>query len=296
MARNCRTWTTLFIISAVILLLPNFCSGQYFCVTKCNDFKETNGFTKSSNCRVCEVCPDPPSCSSGLLEPPQSFLETPHPGIIVRQENGRTVVAKVLKGSPAVAAGVRPGGEIVRINGRSVLDSSGENQWSFAGNPVTLLTLRRGGSELVVSVKLVELRRLVENAWSGRIKSVALTPGMAPSADQPQTTFTVGVRTVRKRGQLVVAAILDEGPANRAGIRPGDEIVMLNGALASELTDRAVNDILGSDSEVALKMTLRRDGMQRDLVLCSEGLAHILGRMDSPYDLALGATAVAQAR
>jgi membrane-associated protease RseP (regulator of RpoE activity) len=149
---------------------------------------------------------------SGSPQQADSYLDSLHPGIVLRGEADHFVVAKVLPESPAVAAGLRAEDEITRINGRSILDSTVENQWSFAGNPMTFLTVRRGGIEKVVPVKLVPLRQLVENVWlRDSIKSAAFTPGLCASAAQPVSTFTLGIRTVRTRGRLVVSAILEGG-------------------------------------------------------------------------------------
>ena len=74
----------------------------------------------------------------------------------------------------------------------------------------------------------------------------------------------VGMEIDVKNGVLTVVAPLQGTPAQKAGVKPGDEIVAINGASTAGIsTNEAVNEIRGPKGSV-VDLTIVRDGKQLD--------------------------------
>ena len=127
---------------SVVLATPSAFS-QLICVTCYGDFKVSNGFFTSQVCNPRVICPG--SLGSRVAPLSASFLESPNPGIVARQENGKLLVVAVLKGSPATVAGVRTGDEILTINGKIPGTASCKRSagWSTDGLTTSLGTASR---------------------------------------------------------------------------------------------------------------------------------------------------------
>lgn len=79
-------------------------------------------------------------------------------GMILRDETGGPVVASVLKGLPAEAAGVKPGDRLVKVDGKTVTKASealGHSGAFSAGKKVSL-ALERDGKPVEISLELAK--------------------------------------------------------------------------------------------------------------------------------------------
>ncbi len=147
----------------------------------------------------------------------------------------------------------------------------------FAGGTGTGMIIEsQNSTRLVVSKDSVGEMRLVEDAWNltrdkyvdktattpqklaygsiaGMIDSLGdtghstfLTPEQVKQVNQEeQGTFQgIGVEVQEKNGQVVIVAPFDGSPAQKAGLRPGDAIVAVNGQSINTVAD-AVRLILG---------------------------------------------------
>jgi S1-C subfamily serine protease len=283
--------TKYLLLVAVFFSIPSICQGQ--CQTRCNDYETCDGWAYSARCRVCTYCPPPPSCSCGAVQS-SSYLDVLHPGLVLGEADGRVIITRILRGSPALLAGLKPGDEVVKLNGKSlsILDCESQRWGSEAYPEVSSVTVKRGTEENTVSISLVPLRLLVENAWRGSI-------GMVVSNEKDTfiyegtDTFTVGIRAARRGSRTMIVAILEGSPASRAGLEPGDELIMLNGTPVSALGD----DVLGrafSKLDPGSTFTIRRVSIQRNVNLGAEGLAQILTRVESKQTLKMEPTRIAQ--
>jgi serine protease Do len=178
------------------------------------------------------------------------------------------VVQDVIPGSPAAAAGLRPGDRITHVNGRPFDSYLALLRKISLLAPGTLvrLTAQRGTAPA---------RELV--ARVGEPPAQRPQPGQEAPAMEPAPQDPVGVtvadltaeaaRRLRAQGPGVwVAAVEAGGPAARAGLRVGDVVVEIDGQRVSSAEDfRALVAQLGGGKKLTLR--LERRGQLRNVVL-----------------------------
>jgi regulator of sigma E protease len=148
----------------------------------------------------------------------------------------RPIIGVVDDGSPAAAAGLLPGDEIVKIDGRP------QASWEEAGfallvRPDTTLrlTIRRGGE-----LRDVELR-------SGSTKEMVGTIGVYP--------------LVR------IGAVIEKSPAEAAGLRPDDAIVRIGDQPIRSFED--IVPIVAESKGQPLELHVFRDGKMRTVAVAA---------------------------
>ncbi|MEM6597356.1 MAG: S41 family peptidase [Cyanobacteria bacterium P01_C01_bin.69] len=81
----------------------------------------------------------------------------------------------------------------------------------------------------------------------------------------------VGIRIQGQDRSLIIISTLDGSPAARAGIVPGDEILIIDGRSAHNLSIENATQIIRGDSGSQLSLTVRRqDGSEETLILTRE--------------------------
>jgi serine protease Do len=143
------------------------------------------------------------------------------------------LVRNVESGGPAERAGIEVGDIILRFDGRSIERSSDLPRIvgnTKPGSKVPLTVWRRGQNrDLSITVAEMEPDRA---ARAGQPGGRQPAPGAAPAPAVNALGLGVADLTDERRSQLrvkngvVVEAV--EGPAARAGIRPGDVILQMN--------------------------------------------------------------------
>lgn len=133
------------------------------------------------------------------------------------------LVSSVEKGSPAEKAGIEPGDVILKLNGKEISRSAELPPLvtDIAPGAQARLEIWHKGKSKEVSVSVGEMktaRAKVENNSAGKGKL-----GLAVRPLTPEERKQVEVS-----GGLLVEDV-DNGPATRAGIRPGDVILSVNG-------------------------------------------------------------------
>ena len=133
------------------------------------------------------------------------------------------LVSSVEKGSPAEKAGVEPGDVIVKLDGKEVADSAqlpGRVAEIQPGATAKLEVVRKGATkELAVTVGELKDKKVAANAGGQQEPSRLGVAARPLDADEQRQAGVKG-------GLLVEDA---SGAAARAGIRPGDVILAVNG-------------------------------------------------------------------
>ncbi len=81
----------------------------------------------------------------------------------------------------------------------------------------------------------------------------------------------IGLRLQKQDQELTVVSVLDQSPAKRAGIRPGEKILIIDGRSSRNLTTEGASQLIRGDSGSQLSVTLRRlDGSEETLILTRE--------------------------
>lgn len=177
------------------------------------------------------------------------------------------LVAMVVEGSPAAAAGLEAGDVIVRFDGAAVSEMR-ELPRAVAlaevGREVEVMAVR-GGEELSFKVVLGELEEAEERlAEGGAAPEQADGSGMllgmtlAPVTDEAARRFGLAEGA---RG-LIVTEVMADGPAAAAGIRPGD--LVLEVARRPVASVQGMRDLVAAAREAdvrALVIRVEREGV-----------------------------------
>ncbi len=173
----------------------------------------------------------------------------------------KPVVGELLPGSPAELAGVRPGEEIVAVDGKT---TSG---WSA----VNLQLVKRLGETGSLRLELVtpgdSLARQVDVPLQAWLRG----------AHDPDPLAGLGIRPWRPQVPARLAHLDESGPAAAAGLRLGDHLLSLDGQPVGDWADwvRAIQQRPGETVRVGFE----RDGLVQELsiTLAERGQTGYLG-------------------
>jgi len=163
-----------------------------------------------------------------------------HPGVFP------LVIAEVQPGSPADKAGLRPGDQVVEVNGRIPESFIRFNELvGDSENQTARIHVRRNGTRLTASVSMMKNSDLLRARLGGSLQE--LTPELARE-------FQVGVLD-----GLLVAGVEEDGPLARVGLAKGDLIAGINGQRLHDLARATLAvSAVGSGEEVTLMVIGRR--------------------------------------
>jgi regulator of sigma E protease len=168
-------------------------------------------------------------------------------------ESEPAVIGRVVEGSPAEGAGLRPGDRIIEVDGRETPD------WEA----LSMAVLPKAGREITV----VALRENVR-------QRVRLTP-------VGQTQYEIGDIGIQPLVHPQIAAVTDGEPADKAGLRRGDVILAVDG-LQDVQNEALVNHIRSHDGK-PVTLTVRRDDTVRQIAVTPQNLR--IGVQLSPFEV-----------
>ncbi|WP_160122764.1 S41 family peptidase [Rhodovarius lipocyclicus] len=123
-------------------------------------------------------------------------------------------------------------------------------------------------------VEPVQDRDLVENAINGMLTGLDPHSGYLNPRNfrdmQVQTRGEfggLGIEVTQENGYIKVISPIDDTPAARAGIRPGDLIVNLNGTSTQGLTLQEAVEQMRGERGSAIRLTIRREGERNPIEL-----------------------------
>lgn len=97
--------------------------------------------------------------------------------------------------------------------------------------------------------------------WPARLSTLGCVLALALPAGCAARTGTIGaVLGQDPEGRLFVREAPEDLAAARGGVRPGDEILLIDGRDARAMTPRAVHAALAGEIGETVRLTLVRDG------------------------------------
>ena len=151
---------------------------------------------------------------------------------------GEAVVGFVEANSPAAAAGIQAGDRIVAIDGKN------RPNWEHVEARVMI----NGGHTIPVTLNR-----------AGQVIEASLTP-------EKQGPNDAGHSGMRPKNLVtnVIGQVASDSPAERSGLKPGDEIVAVNGTNLKE-TGRGVSEIIQTLTAETFPVSILRDGNVMDI-------------------------------
>ncbi len=149
--------------------------------------------------------------------------------------------------SPAAAAGLAPGDEIVKINGRAI------STWEELDMAVS--------SKPDLDIQFVVRRGAAE-------RDVTVRPATSRISMQTDSTFEVGTIGVLPDTYPIIDAVNPGDPAEKAGVQRGDKIKRIEGTRM--VYSRNVSDLLRTRGGQETTIVVERDGAERTLVVTPE--------------------------
>jgi len=159
----------------------------------------------------------------------------------------RPVIGAVEPASLAASAGLVAGQEIVSVDGKAT------NGWSA----VNLQLVRRLGESGVLRVGVLD-----EGATAERQHEIKLDQWLK-GADEPDPIQSLGLRPWRPVISPVLAEIDPKGPAAAAGLKTGDKLLSLDGAVLNDW--QQVVDSVRARPEAKVQLRVERDGSVLDI-------------------------------
>jgi hypothetical protein len=145
-------------------------------------------------------------------------------GMAMSEADGVTVES-VAAGTPAAKAGIAAQDEIQSINGQPIV-STADIQWVLHTSPDSTalkVEVARGAEKKTLTVALSGPWRHYDFTWRCSTGDMRLGMQLDPLADDERPKF--GLRA----GGLKVKNAWPQGPAGRAGFKPGDVLLAING-------------------------------------------------------------------
>ncbi len=141
------------------------------------------------------------------------------------------------------------------------------NRVDWLGVRQTLL----GGEYTSTDAAYGELRRVLSSLNDPYTRFLNPAQYSALTEQTSGEVSGVGLRLQKQGQELTVISVLDQSPAQRAGIRPGDKILIVDGRSSRNLTTEGASQLIRGDSGSQLSVTLRRlDGSEETLILTRE--------------------------
>lgn len=163
--------------------------------------------------------------------------------------------------------------------------------WAFGKGNVNLTTLRDGtvNNSVLNYDSVDEVHRKLQRYFDGEVNNDkaldGLKSGLASSVDDPYTEFFnvedskafeeelsgsfqgIGAELGKEGGNIVVIAPIAGFPAEKAGVRSGDIIVLIDDQPASDLTITEAVKLIRGEAGTNVKLTMSREGQKVEVTI-----------------------------
>jgi serine protease Do len=193
-------------------------------------------------------------------------------GLHIVRDDGRRV-ERVDAGSPADAAGLKPGDDITHVNGQAIT-SIADIQWVLQNLPnedaKLTVTAARDGQSAAHTLTLAKGWKKIDFSWRGSMWSLKPNPGFwAPALDENQVKSLGLPADVKPLRVQFINGNRPEGRAAReAGLHEGDVIIALAGK-PIDMTPKQFHLRVRLDYKVGdkLPLTVLRGGQKKEVVI-----------------------------
>ncbi|MEX2120898.1 MAG: PDZ domain-containing protein [Pirellulales bacterium] len=194
-------------------------------------------------------------------------------GVNLREDaRGGVEIARVEPGSPAAEAGLRPGDQILTINGQRVTSRGSVGSLIQRADPGddVLIEIIRDGRRRTASATLVPRGEVFgdQDGRPYREEGFEPSPRYGRRTEDTRRTRARGALGVTVdddgRGDVWIERVYPDGPADEAGLRRGDQILAIDGRdvrSATELVGRLGR--MRADQEVEIEIA--RDRRRRTI-------------------------------
>ncbi|HEY6307463.1 MAG TPA: PDZ domain-containing protein [Candidatus Angelobacter sp.] len=187
------------------------------------------------------------------------------PGFTTTQVNGKMLVTGILPNSPAVAAGLRLGDRLLRVDEHDApLCADAAAVWQ-SGRTLRI-EIERNGEKLLVLL-LPERKEAVLLASLQQPLNVSNSRLLLPTSP-----YFSGMSVMVRRGKMFVSGILPGSNADISGIAAGDELITISDSTS------IVN---GSDHRVVLDLRVRHGGVVRSMKIRMTSFSEWLDRLEN---------------
>jgi serine protease Do len=197
----------------------------------------------------------------------------------------RIIVSEVETGSPAEAAGFKPGDELVRVGELAVLNTLDLERGMLdvrPGHPAHV-AIRRGNTQTTIPLDVRQVPGAVASTASTDPDDVVWR--LLGIKTQPVSTESVAAISPKLRGGLFIQSVLPGSLASQAAIQQGDILVGMNVGTRHWETIRTDNILYVlrqpemSQTHSALLYVVRRNGIQpRRISFAESAVRSIMGR------------------
>ena len=171
-----------------------------------------------------------------------------------------------LQNSPAYAAGLREGDEVLMVNGKEIFDAYDLNYLiTYSEGRKLDLTVRRDNN-------IVEIKNVT------------------PAADKNSGVYRIGVSAPdQASGQVRVNSVVKDSPADKAGIKPGDILLASGSRSIKVFTD--LQAIVGESGGKAVPLKILRDKTElevsvvpKHVLFYTAGILYVYTEHPTPWE------------